>query len=64
MDRKFLKELLETPSVSGHEEKIQKKALAFGKQFAGKQLTDPSGNAVSVVNPQSEHEGAALRAYR
>lgn len=55
MDRKFLKELLETPSVSGHEEKIQKKALAFGKQFAGKQLTDPSGNAVSVVNPQSEH---------
>ena len=40
MDRKFLKELLETPSVSGHEEKIQKKALAFGKQFAGKQLTE------------------------
>ncbi len=56
MDRKFLKDLLETPSVSGHEEGIQKKALAFGKSFAEAQLTDPSGNAVSVVNPQAEHK--------
>lgn len=55
MNREFLKELLETPSVSGHEEKNQKKALAFGKQFAGRQLTDPSGNVISVVNPQAEH---------
>lgn len=54
MDREFLKELLETPSVSGHEEMIQRKALAFGKKFAGAQLTDPSGNAVSVVNPDAE----------
>ncbi|MCH5352302.1 MAG: M42 family peptidase [Acutalibacter sp.] len=54
MNRDFLKDLLATPSISGHEEKIQKKALTFGKQFAEKQLVDPAGNAISVVNPQSE----------
>lgn len=54
MDRKFLKDLLETPSVSGHEEKLQQKALEFGRQFAQRQLTDPVGNAISVVNPQAE----------
>lgn len=55
MNREFLKELLTTPSVSGYEEMIQEKALAFGKEFAGTQLTDPSGNAISVVNPEAEH---------
>lgn len=56
MNRDFLKELLNTPSVSGHEEHIQEKALGFGKGFAQTQLTDPSGNAVSVVNPEAEHK--------
>ncbi len=56
MNREFLKELLNTPSVSGHEEHIQQKALDFGKGFAGAQLSDPSGNAVSVVNPGSGHK--------
>ncbi|WP_322170742.1 M20/M25/M40 family metallo-hydrolase [Acutalibacter caecimuris] len=56
MDRAFLKELLATPSVSGYEEAIQAKALAFGRGFAGAQLTDPSGNAISVVNPQAGHK--------
>lgn len=51
MDREFLKDLLATPSVSGYEEAIQAKALAYGKEFAHTQLTDPSGNAISVVNP-------------
>lgn len=56
MDRNFLKELLGTASVSGNEERIQKKALAFGKEFAQKQMTDPVGNAISVVNPQAERK--------
>lgn len=56
MDREFLKELLSTMSVSGYEENIQKKALAFGKSFAESQLVDPAGNAVSVVNPSSPHK--------
>lgn len=56
MNREFLKDLLTTPSVSGYEETIQKKALAYGKGFAGAQLTDPSGNAISVVNPKAQHK--------
>ena len=57
MNREFLKDLLSTPSVSGYEEAIQQKALAYGKAFAHAQLTDPSGNAVSVVNPDAAHRG-------
>lgn len=53
MNREILKDLLATPSVSGYEETIQKKALAYGRKFAHAQLTDPSGNAVSVVNPDA-----------
>lgn len=53
MNREFLKDLLLTPSVSGYEEAIQKKALAFGKQFADQQICDPAGNAISVVNPNA-----------
>lgn len=56
MNREFLKDLLTTPSVSGYEEAIQAKALAFGKEFAHTQLTDPSGNAISVVNPEAKHK--------
>lgn len=56
MDREFLKELLTTPSVSGYEEIIQEKALAFGREFTNTQLTDPSGNAISVVNPEAKHK--------
>ncbi len=56
MNREFLKDLLAAPSVSGYEEMIQKKALAFGREFTNTQLTDPSGNAISVVNPEAKHK--------
>lgn len=56
MNREFLKDLLTTPSVSGYEETIQKKALAYGREFTDTQLTDPSGNAISVVNPRVSHK--------
>lgn len=56
MNRTFLKELLATPSVSGYEEMVQEKVLAFGREFADTQLTDPSGNAVSVFNPKAGHK--------
>lgn len=56
MNREFLKDLLATPSVSGYEEAIQEKALAFGKEFTNTQITDPSGNAISVVNPDAKHK--------
>ena len=53
MNKEFLKELLLTPSVSGYEEPLQKKALAFGKEFAHEQITDSVGNAITVVNPEA-----------
>lgn len=53
MNREFLKDLLLTPSVSGYEEANQQKALAFGKEFAHKQLCDSTGNAITVVNPEA-----------
>lgn len=56
MNRDFLKDLLSTPSVSGYEETIQEKALAYGREFAGAQLTDPSGNAISVINPEARNK--------
>ncbi len=56
MDRQFMKDLLTTCSVSGHEEAIQQKALAFGKTFAHSQQTDPSGNALSILNPDAAHK--------
>lgn len=56
MNREFLKDLLTTPSVSGHEETIQKKALHYAKDFADRQLTDPAGNAVSIVNADAQHK--------
>ncbi|MCI9336884.1 MAG: M42 family metallopeptidase [Lachnospiraceae bacterium] len=56
MNREFLKDLLSTPSVSGYEEAIQQKVLAYGKEFAHALLTDPSGNAVSIVNPHAAHK--------
>ena len=42
MNREFLKELLNTPSVSGHEEHIQRRALDFGKGFAGPSSATPA----------------------
>ena len=53
MDREFLKLLLNTVSVSGNEEANQENALAFGKSFAEKQMADPAGNVISVVNPDA-----------
>lgn len=53
MNRDFLKTLLNTVSVSGNEEANQLNALAFGKDFAHKQVVDAVGNAISIVNPEA-----------
>ncbi|MBR3503198.1 MAG: M42 family peptidase [Clostridia bacterium] len=53
MDRDFLKELLGVVSVSGCEEAAQEAALAFGRSFAHRQITDAAGNAISIVNPDA-----------
>lgn len=56
MNREFLKDLLSTASVSGYEEAIQRKVFEYGKKFADVRLADPSGNAISVINPEAEHK--------
>ena len=53
MDREFLKKLLNTVSVSGNEETNQRNALAYGKNFAHRQIVDAVGNVINVVNPDS-----------
>ncbi len=53
MARTLLYKLLDTVSVSGNEEANQEIALAYGKGFAHKQITDAVGNAVSIVNPEA-----------
>ncbi|MBQ8952972.1 MAG: M42 family peptidase [Clostridia bacterium] len=53
MNREFLKELLNTATVSGCEEAGQEKALAFARPFAHRQLVDAAGNALSIVNPDA-----------
>lgn len=54
MDRDFMKELLLAPGVSGSEEIVQRKCLAFGKQFADQQVTTYAGSAISIVNPEAD----------
>ena len=46
MNREFLKDLLSTPSVSGYEEAIQQKALAYGKAFARGAVYNPAFNVI------------------
>ena len=54
MTKDFLIEMLNTVSVSGNEEPNQEVALRFAKDFADKQIVDPAGNAISIVNPDAK----------
>jgi putative aminopeptidase FrvX len=47
----FFKELLTTPSPSGHESAGQRIWCAYARQFADEVRTDAYGNAVAVLNP-------------
>lgn len=50
----FLFELLNTPSPSGDEAKIQKKWLEYNKEFCDKVDSDLSGNAIGIINPDAD----------
>lgn len=54
MKRKFLYELLETASVSGFEEEIQRKIIKYARGFADEIYTDEIADVVSIVNPDAE----------
>lgn len=54
MDKKFLKEMLRTPSVSGYETTLQKKVLAYMEPYVDEQYSDHSGNVIQILNKHSE----------
>ena len=54
MNREFLYELLETASVSGFEEEIQRKVIKYARGFADEVYTDEIADVVSIVNPDAK----------
>ncbi len=54
MKKDFLIEMLNTVSVTGKEEPNQEVVLKYGKTFADKQIVDPAGNVINVVNPKAK----------
>lgn len=55
MNKQFLKEMLQTPSVSGYEVELQKKILDYMKHDVDKQYTDITGNVINILNPTSKN---------
>lgn len=53
MNQKFLENMLETCSVSGYEEKLQRKVIDYMKDVTDEMITDVTGNVISVLNPTS-----------
>ena len=53
MNREFLYELLETASVSGFEEEIQRKVIKYARGFADEIYTDEIADVVSIVKPDA-----------
>lgn len=53
MNIQFLESMLETCSVSGHEEELQRKVIDYMKDDFDI-LSDATGNVISVLNPESD----------
>ena len=53
MNKEFLHELLLTPSVSGHEEIIQQKAIDYTASFCDRQDVDATGNVIHRIHPEA-----------
>lgn len=53
MNKAFLEELLETCSVSGYEEELQKKVIKNMQPYADEIITDATGNVIISSNPAS-----------
>lgn len=53
MNQKFLEEMLETCSVSGHEMELQKKVMDYMQPDCDEFITDATGNVISLINPNS-----------
>lgn len=53
MTKEFLKEMVDTPSLSGNEIELQKKIVKTMKPLVDEVITDHVGNVISVINPNS-----------
>ena len=53
MNQKFLEEMLDTCSVSGHDIELQKKVIDYMKDVSDEIMTDMTGNVIQVLNPHS-----------
>lgn len=53
MNKEFLKEMLKTPSVSGHEIALQKKVMQHMEPYCDTILHDATGDVISVINPDA-----------
>lgn len=54
MNLEFLKEMIDTPSLSGNEFELQKKIIKHMEPLCDKVITDHVGNVISVINPDSK----------
>ena len=53
MNKKFLYDILETPSISGYEYPMQQKVIKHMELIADKVVTDHVGNVISICNPNA-----------
>ncbi len=56
MNKEFLFDMLETPSVSGREYELQKKVMKHMDKYVDKFETDIVGNLVSIINPEAKNK--------
>lgn len=54
MTKEFLKEMVDTPSLSGNEFELQKKIIKKMRPLVDDIITDHVGNVISVINPNSK----------
>lgn len=50
----FLYEMLKTPSVSGYEEELQRKVIAYMEPVCDQIEKDATGNVISICNPNAK----------
>lgn len=54
MKKEWLLEMLKTPSVSGYEQVLQKKVMAYMEGISDRIHTDMTGNVISILNEDKE----------
>ena len=54
MNKKWLNEILNTPSPSGSEYILQRKIKQYMSEYVDEQITDDQGDLINVINPNSE----------